>query len=541
MSNAGVAKCDEGETSIELPSAKGSIEESSADIPQEYRLYKRRWIGLVALVILNIVSGMVLVWFGPIANSVVDDFGFTLDQINWFGNVVNVVYLPSAILVPYLYGKVGIRRTGYIGAAVFVVSAWIRYAGAARSLSKNGSLALIVLGQILAAFSVPIFQVIVPSYSERWFDLRGRTTATMIMGLANPVGNAIGQLLPPLVGSPRQSLLVMAIIFTVAAPFVFLVGEAPPTPPTFAATHKRPSMLSLVRAMSGKLPSDRYTYMTVRQRIDFAIMTLIFGILVGVINAFTILTAQQLGPYGYSDDTAGLMGAALLLVGLVAAAITSPLFDRVFTNHLAISCKAVVPVQAACWIALIWEIKPNNEVVLFVIMAIIGGTSLSLLPIVLELAVELTRNADGSSAILWLSTNLFGLIFVLVHITARLYSCHRTPSTSFPLARAHTRILAHPGPLSSFAPISPCLARAVEGALRAGPDADPPLNMHRAIIFQASLVASATVFIFAVEGKQTRRAQDEVKRDELALQHQQQGVEVVEVPVEEDGARRASG
>ena len=36
-------------------------------------------------------------------------------------------------------------------------------------------------------------------------------------------------------------------------------------------------------------------------------------------------------------------------------------------------------------------------------MAIIGGTSLSLLPIVLELAVELTRNADGSSAILWLS------------------------------------------------------------------------------------------------------------------------------------------
>ena len=37
------------------------------------------------------------------------------------------------------------------------------------------------------------------------------------------------------------------------------------------------------------------------------------------------------------------------------------------------------------------------------IMAIIGGTSLSLLPIVLELAVELTRNADGSSAILWLS------------------------------------------------------------------------------------------------------------------------------------------
>ncbi len=83
-------------------------------------------------VILNIVSGMVLVWFGPIANNgassllscchhvrplkaspfiVVADFGFTLDQVNWFGNVVNVVYLPSAVVVPYLYGRLGLRGT----------------------------------------------------------------------------------------------------------------------------------------------------------------------------------------------------------------------------------------------------------------------------------------------------------------------------------------------------------------------------------------------------------------------------------------------
>ena len=52
--------------------------------------------------------------------------------------------------------------------------------------------------------------------------------------------------------------------------------------PAFAATHSHPSLTSLFRAMLGKLPRDEYTYMTVRQRIDFAIMTVIFGILVGV-------------------------------------------------------------------------------------------------------------------------------------------------------------------------------------------------------------------------------------------------------------------
>lgn len=93
------------------------------------------------------------------------------------------------------------------------------------------------------------------------------------------------------------------------------------------------------------------------------------------INTFAILTAQQLvctfsldplvieliiivssqEPYGYSDDTAGLMGAVLLLVGLVSGAISSPLLDRVFTNHLAFTGKLLLPAMGASWFAMIWE------------------------------------------------------------------------------------------------------------------------------------------------------------------------------------------
>ncbi|KAI0772495.1 MFS general substrate transporter [Trametes elegans] len=439
------------------------------DVLPEYHLYRRRWVGLCAITLLNVVSGMALVWFGPIANDMVIEFGFTLDQINWLGNVVNLIYIPSSIILPYLNGRLGTRGTCYIGGVLFVVSAWVRYAGTTRSLSVNGAYTLIVLGQILAGLSVPVFQVIVPSYSQKWFDLKGRTTATMIMGVANPVGNAVGQLIPPLIASPRQSLLVMAIIFTAAAPVVFLVGEAPPTPPTYSGGQKHPSLSSLARAMSGRTPRDDYTYMSMRQRIDFAIVTLVFGVLVGVINAFTLLTAQHLEPYGYSDTVSGLMGAVLLLVGLIAAAVTSPLYDRVLTHHLAFSAKLFCPVMAACWLALIWEIRPNNEIVLFVLMAVIGAIGLTLLPAVLELAVELTRNPDGSSAILWASTNLFGLICVLA-----------------------------------------------EGSLREGPNANPPLNLHRAVIFQGVFVTAVVALVYLLEGKQTRRAVDEEMSAALA-------------------------
>ncbi|OBZ74517.1 Major facilitator superfamily domain-containing protein 7 [Grifola frondosa] len=452
---------------VELATAVMSIQKDEsveAGFPTEdsYRLYKTRWVGLVALVFLNIVAGMSLVWFGPIANDVAQDFGFSLDEINWFGNIVNVIFLPSCVIVPLIYERFGIRRSCYIGAVLFITSAWIRYAGTAKSLSNGGSYALIMIGQLLAGMSQPIFQVLVPSYSEKWFDLKGRTTATMIMGISNPIGNALGQLISPLVGSPRQSILVMAIIYSAVTPFVFLVGNAPPTPPTYAASRKHPTFASLGRAMLGKETTTNPTYMTMRQRIDFAIIFLVFGILVGIVNAFSILTAQDLEPFGYSDSISGLMGATILLVGLVAAAVTAPLFDRVLTHHLALSCKLLCPIIAVCWLSLIWAIRPNNTGALFAIMAVIGAASLTLLPVTLELAVEITRNADGSSAMLWFSSNLFGIIFVLA-----------------------------------------------EGALRAGPDASPPYNMRRAIIFQGVVVCAAVAFVYLLEGRQCRREQDE--------------------------------
>lgn len=112
-------------------------------------------------------------------------------------------------------------------------------------------------------------------------------------------------------------------------------------------------------------------------------------------------------------------------------------------------------------------------------MAIIGAASLTMLPVALELAVELTRNANASSAMLWASSNLFAVVLVLGEC---------------PPLLLHTRE-AH--------------GVAVQGALRGGPDANPPYSMHRALVFQAVVVVAAVVLVCLLEGKQTRRAADE--------------------------------
>ncbi|KAF8894114.1 major facilitator superfamily domain-containing protein [Infundibulicybe gibba] len=433
-----------------------------------YKLYKQRFAGLSAWlgfpipsVLLNIVSAMSWPWFGPISNNMVDEFGITLDQVNWLGNIVACVYLPTAILIPTIVSKYGIRRCCDIGAVALVFSAWIRYAGTSRSLSSGGAYALLFLGQLFAAIAQPIYQVLGPRYSETWFDLEGRTTATMIVAISNPVGGALGQLLSPLVGDTRNSILILGIMSTVVIPAVFLIQDTPPSPPTYAGSKQSPPSISVLRAMLGmNVPQE--SHMSNRERVDFGIVILIFGVLVAATNSFAILTAQYMQPVGYSADVSGLMGACLLLTGIIAAIITAPLFDRVFTHHLAITSKFLVPILAGTWLSLIWAVKPNNLAGLFVIMTILGVCSITMLPIGLELGCELTRNADVSSAILWFAGNLFGVIFILA-----------------------------------------------EGALRAGPSAHPPLNMRRALIFNGAFVSGAAALVFLLRGKQVRKERDE--------------------------------
>jgi len=194
------------------------------------------------------------------------------------------------------------------------------------------------------------------------------------------------------------------------------------------------------------------------------IIAWIFGVLVAATNTFSILTAQIMQPVGYSDDVSGFMGACLLLTGLVAAIVTAPLFDRVFTKHLAITGKILLPILGGAWLSLIWAVKPHNTGGLFAIMTILGVTSVTMLPVGLELASDLSRNAEGSSAILWFMGNLLNIVFVL----------------------------------------------AVD-ALRAGPNAEPPLNMRRGLIFNGAFVLASVLLVLLIKGEQVRKTLDEEK------------------------------
>jgi len=455
------------ESSLSTAAHSGDRPSSMAD-QEHYRLYKRRFAGLFGLVALNLVAALASPWFGPIASNVSEDFDISLNQVNWLGNIVACVYVLATPIIPWIVSKYGVRRCCDVGCVFLLLSSWIRYAGTPHSLSSSGAYTLLIIGQFLSAISQAIFQVLAPKYSESWFNLKGRTTATAIISISNPVGSALGQLISPFISTTRQSILVLGVISTAVLPCLFLISDKPPSPPTHAAAQKPQTIYALLLNLIGKgKPAstdgeEDGTFMTLRERIDFVSVTFLFGVFVGVTLTFTILSAQYLTPYGYSDTTAGLMGAVLLLSGIVTAGIAAPLFDRVFTHHLALAMKILTPIMTGCWLSLVWAVRSGDTGALFAIFGVVGACSLTLLPVSLELSVELTRAADASSAILWFTGNVFAIIFILA-----------------------------------------------ESALRSGPDSSPPMNMHKSLIFQAVFVCVVLFAVIPLKGEQKRRKRDE--------------------------------
>ncbi|KAI5990385.1 major facilitator superfamily domain-containing protein [Pisolithus albus] len=432
-----------------------------------YRLYKRRFSGLLGFITLGVVTGMQWSWFGPIATKTAEEFDISLAQVDWLGNISLCVSLPAAFLVPLIVSRFGIRRCSELGGVMLFISAWVRYAGTAPSLSPRSAYVLLFFGQFFGAISKPVSQILGPMFSERWFDLRSRTTATMAIAISGSIGSALGQLLSPLMRTVRQSILVLSIISTAALPAILLILESPPSPPTYSGSKRPLSLGSLCRAMLG-LSVSKEAYMSLRERTDFVILTLVFGGLDGAISVLSVLSSQWFQPVGYSDATCGRLGATLLLSGITAAVVSAPLFDRVFTHSMGVTLRTLVPLVSLMWLSLIWAVTPNNTAILFVLMAMIGSCTITMLPLALELGVELTRNANGSSAVLLCSGNLCGIVLILV-----------------------------------------------EGALRAPSTADPPYNMHNALILHGCVVMVFSSCIVFLRAKQARREADEIMIKDL--------------------------
>lgn len=400
-----------------------------------YKVYKRRWFGVVQLALLNIITSWDWLTFAPIPTSSAGFFEVTESDINWYSIATLLTIAAFAPLVIYLL-HMGPKHAISAASALVLAGNWIRYGGARAS---TGSYAIVMFGQILCAIAQGIVIASPARYSDIWFTNNGRVAATALMTLANPFGAALGSLITPFwVLAPADvpdMLLWLSAIATAFSITGFFIPAAPPTPVGASSETPKAKLATSLRIVMGSP--------------EFWMVLAPFAVYVGFFNSMSSLLAQVMLPYGYSEDEGGIGSAVLIGVGLLAAAATSPIIDR--TKAFLPSVKIFVPCIALSYLVFIWMPETREGGGLagpYVILAILGAASFSLLPVAIELLVEFTHpiSPEVTSVFAWAAGMLFGACFILIG-----------------------------------------------DALKEGPDGSPPKNMKRMLIFQAVVALLAAV------------------------------------------------
>lgn len=147
---------------------------------------------------------------------------------------------------------------------------------------------------------------------------------------------------------------------------------------------------------------------------SFYLIFIPFSVYVGLFNAISSLINQILYPYDFTEDQAGIAGAVLIVSGLVFTAVISPIVDR--NHHLLTPIKIFVPVVGIMYLAFIFAPGTRSIAAPYVILAFLGASSFSLIPITLEYLVEIMWPAspEVSSVLCWTNGQLLGGIFIVV-------------------------------------------------------------------------------------------------------------------------------
>ena len=138
-----------------------------------------------------------------------------------------------------------------------------------------------------------------------------------------------------------------------------------------------------------------------------------FSIYVGFFNSISSLLNQMMLPYGFTDNQAGIGGAVLIVAGLVFAAVTSPILDR--TRRFLLALKILVPVIALSYLAFIWMPETGSIVGPYVVLAILGAACFALVPVGLELLIEISHplSPEVTSTVAWAGGQLLGSVFII--------------------------------------------------------------------------------------------------------------------------------
>eukprot|EP00039_Didymoeca_costata_P005797 m.84733 g.84733 ORF g.84733 m.84733 type:complete len:468 (+) comp12978_c0_seq1:206-1609(+) len=376
----------------------------NAEGSQTYVRYRRRWLTLSIVLLLQMSNAMLWLAYSPIANIAAEHYNTSAQTINWLSLLFMVVYIPIGPVAMWCLDTKGLRYSLILASAINMVGAWIRFAGE-QLHHPDAKLSAQFVGSFFAAAAQPLILGCPTLLAGTWFGEAERAMANTIMSISNPLGIAIASVISPIIVSKPSEMGTLMMVFAIPATVgfvvcVFLFKDKPPTPPSASAHEESHPFFEGLRLVF-RSPA-------------FVMLFLAFGIGLGIFNAVSTLLAQMIAPQGYTPNDAGTFGGILIGSGLVGAGIAGAVLDC--TGAFLTVERLSYWSATATFVLFTLANKPDRWALMAAACGGMGFFCFAVLPTSLELGVEITYpiGEATSAGFLFLGGNIFGILFILL-------------------------------------------------------------------------------------------------------------------------------
>ena len=381
-----------------------------------HRLYRSRWLLLASVTLLNLANYSHWVSFASVAKQGAEYYQVTGPVVDLIPMISYGLCVPFCLLAVYIVERRGLRLGLTIGSWLTAVGGGLCCLATLPGVwggqlwwSRYHAFVITVLGQALTGMGCPFISCVPTKVSQNWFGESERTIATLVLGMSNPLGLVLGQLITPLlVTQPSHLPLLNLVWFLPAIPGFLLTvlgvrTSLPPTPPSPSAasakTLRRPPFLGTIRQLATNKP--------------FIIIFFFLGGAMGYISTLQTKLEQILCSRGYSDTLAGLSAAFIIIAGFVVSFPIGYLSMK-SGKLITISKVACLPSVLILGLAVWMFVQPGQDVWVVVTCVLLGVFSLGIYPVMLELSVECTYPLDESvvTGLCYLSSALQGSVLM---------------------------------------------------------------------------------------------------------------------------------
>ncbi|XP_068451526.1 solute carrier family 49 member A3 isoform X2 [Clinocottus analis] len=371
-----------------------------------FKVYKRRWLVLLVLCLLNCSNATLWLTFAPVADQSAKFLSVSLEQVNWLSLVYMVMAIPLSFLTTWMLDVLGLRTTLILGAWLNMFGALLRFIGV--SVPSSGLITnylLVMLGQTLGAVAQPLVIFAPTKMAAHWFPDHQRATANMIASMSNPMGVLLASILSPMIADTPARLPELLLVYAMPACvvcFIATIGirsSSPPTPPSASVE------------TSNSEPFLQGIKLLLKNRA-YLVLLLCFGSGIAVFTSFSTLLEQILCVQGYTNTFAGVCSALFIVFGIVGAALLSIFVDK--TKKFTEATKVNMSFTALSCIAFsVVSLLQHQKAAVAVVCSLFGFFGFSIYPVAMELSVECSYPVGEATSA--------GLVFVSGQIQSVLY------------------------------------------------------------------------------------------------------------------------